>query len=33
MDRLDAMALFAATADAGSFSAASRRLGVPPTPA
>ena len=29
MDRLDAMALFAATADAGSFSAASRRLGVP----
>jgi DNA-binding transcriptional LysR family regulator len=29
MDRLDAMALFAATAAAGSFSAASRRLGVP----
>lgn len=29
MDRLDAMALFAATAEAGSFSAASRRLGVP----
>jgi len=29
MDRLDAMALFAATVDAGSFSAASRRLGVP----
>ena len=29
MDRFDAMALFAAAADAGSFSAAGRRLGVP----
>jgi DNA-binding transcriptional LysR family regulator len=29
MDRLDAMSLFAAAAEAGSFSAASRRLGVP----
>ena len=29
MDRLEAMTLFAATVDAGSFSAASRRLGVP----
>lgn len=29
MDRLDAMSLFLATAEAGSFSAASRRLGLP----
>ena len=29
MDRLAAMSLFAATVEAGSFSAASRKLGVP----
>ena len=29
MDRLDAMSIFAAVVEAGSFSAASRRLGVP----